>query len=97
MTELSITAQVILATHWGLGDNTVLTIGNEISRMTPRCRNAMTELMLANIVKSEKADDNRAESISYRLTEKGKKMNRRKSSEWMEEHGRFPFTEKVPT
>jgi hypothetical protein len=96
MTDLSITAQVILATHWGFGDNTKLTMGNEKSRMTSRCREAMTELILTDIVHAEKADDSRAESMSYTLTEKGKRMDRRKSSKWMEEHGRFPFTEKVP-
>lgn len=95
MPKLSTMAQLILATHFAWGDDTVLTMGNEVSRMTALSRKAMSELIMAGIILAAKADDGRAESITYRLTEKGKKLDRRKSSEWMAKHGQVPFAEKI--
>jgi predicted ArsR family transcriptional regulator len=95
MGKLSVTAQVILASHFALGDGTVLTMGNEVSRMTERCREAMSELIMEGIIVAAKADDGRAESMTYRLTDKGKATERRKPSSWMDKHGKFPFTEKI--
>lgn len=93
--KLSTTAQLILATHFAWGDETTLTMGNEVSRMTFASRNAMSELIMAGVIVAKKADDGRAESIEYRLTEKGQKLECRKSVEWMEKHGKVPFAEKI--
>lgn len=93
--DLSTTAQAILASHWGLGPDCKVTLGNEVSRMTSRSREAMSELIVEGFVQAEKADDGRAESLTYTLTEKGKSADLRKSMSWMEKHGKFPFTEKI--
>lgn len=95
MSELSVDARLILATHFAMGDGTVLTMGNEVSRMTAASREAMSELIMAGIIHAEKADDSRAESMSYRLTEKGKAVDRRQSFDWIEKHGAKPFAEPI--
>lgn len=95
MAKLSTHAQLILATHFAWGESTTLTMGNEVSRMTAKSREAMSELIMAGVIVAAKADDGRAESITYQLTEKGKAMDRRKSAEWVEKHGKVPFAEKI--
>ena len=44
--RLSIDAKLMLASHFAWGDDTVVTLGNEVSRMTEQSRMAMTELMM---------------------------------------------------
>lgn len=95
MAKLSTHAQLILATHFAWGDDTTLTMGNEVSRMTARSRKAMSELIMAGIIVAEKADDCRAESLTYRLTDEGKKLDRRKPAVWIEKHGQIPFAERI--
>lgn len=93
--ELSITAQVILAGHWGLSPSMELTMQNQKSRLTKQAADAMTELIYAGLVKAEKANDSCAESMTYTLTEKGKALRFRKSIEWVEKHGNFKLTEQI--
>lgn len=74
---------------------TELTMKNQVSRLSEQASKAMSELIMAGYVDAQKADDGYAESMTYRLTDTGKKLKRGKSIAWMEKHGRFPLTEKI--
>ena len=92
--NLSNEAQVLLAGTFGLGVDTVLTMHNIESRLSDTAREAMTELIGAGLVEAKKANNINAVSMSYRLTAKGKKLRLKKSTAFMEKHGRFSLTTK---
>lgn len=89
--NLSAAAQAILAALF-MDDGTKVTFGNEENRLAPKASEAMSELMLEGLVEAQKADDFRATSITYSLTEKGKKTDRVKSQSWMNKYARFKLT-----
>lgn len=92
---LSEDAQAILAGHWMFGIKFTLTMGNQMSRFSPRAKAAISELVSAGIILDEKADDGYAESRTYSLSEKGKSLEFRKSIKWIETHGKFSTTEPI--
>lgn len=92
---LSTDAQAVLAGHWMMGARATLTLQNQKSRLSARGEKAMRELIEANIVRDEKADDGYPESRTYSLTAKGQKLEYRKSFSWMDEHGKFSITEPI--
>ena len=95
ISDLSITAQAILAGHWGISKGMTLTLNNRESRLTKKSSDAMSELICEGIVKAEKADNGYAESMTYSLTKTGAEMKINKSFDWMGEHGRFSITEPI--
>lgn len=92
---LSDTAQAILACHWMMGKGSSITLQNQKSRLSPPAKTAMAELIAADIISDEKADDGYAESRTYRLTKTGASLEFRKSFKWVEEHGKFSITEPI--
>lgn len=86
---LSYDAQAILAGHWMLGRNSTITIQNQKSHLSERGEAAMAELIGAEIVSEENANDGFPESRTYRLTDAGRAMEFRKPLSWINQHGRF--------
>lgn len=95
VSKISIQAQAILAAHWGMNPALTLTLNNEASRLTPQASAAMSELICAGFVKAEKAANGFASSMTYTLTDLGRKAKIQKSLAWMERHGRFSLTEPI--
>eukprot|EP00919_Chromeraceae_sp_WS-2016_P031912 GHVR01075256.1.p2 GENE.GHVR01075256.1~~GHVR01075256.1.p2 ORF type:complete len:106 (-),score=4.03 GHVR01075256.1:526-843(-) len=93
--SLSNDAQAVLAGYWGFGATFTLTMRNQESRFTPRAQSAFSELIKDGIILDEKADDGYAESRTYSLSEKGKKLEFRKSLAWVDEHAKFSTTEPI--
>jgi hypothetical protein len=73
-------------------NRTTLTLGNEENRLSERASRAITELMGEKLVLAQKADDLRAASMSYSLTEKGQKSKLLDPRFIFEDDGKFPLT-----
>ena len=93
--DLSAYAKAILAGTF-IHDETILTMGNEESIFPKRVNQAMGELIMGGFVRANKTKDGRASGIHYRLTKLGKKINRRKSEDWMRKNARFSLTIRRP-
>jgi hypothetical protein len=91
--DLSPDAQAVLAGPWGFSVNFTLTMGNQVSRLSTRAKIAMQDLIDADIINEDKADDGYAESRTYSLSEKGKGLEFRKPLDWIAKHGEFLITE----
>lgn len=92
---LSNDAQALLAGYWGLGRQASLTMQNQAARFSDRATKAMQEIVAANILGDEKADDSYDESRTYRLTSHGQTLDFKKSLSWMKENARFSTTESI--
>lgn len=93
--NLSIRAQAILAGHWGFAPGLQLTLNNVESRLTEENSAAMSELIMAGLVKAEKADNGYAESMTYTLTNEGRAARFQKSMAWLRDNGNFSLTERI--
>lgn len=73
-------------------NRTTLTMGNEENRLSDRASHAITELLGEGLVIAEKADDLRAASMSYSLTEKGQKSKLLDTRYAFKCEDKFPLT-----